>query len=244
MKRQIILDTETTGLSPEKGHRIIEIGCLEMINRRLTGSQLHFYLNPNRAIDVGAQEKHGLSVEFLSDKPVFGDIADELIEYLKSAELIIHNAPFDIRFIDSEFRLAKKSFFVMKHCTVIDTLLSARHKHPGKPNDLDSLCRRYQVNNEHREFHGALLDSHLLAQVYLAMTGGQEELFGEEGGGVKKTSMTQKIAVASSGVSQNRIHLPVIEDNAEELAAHENFLKEFKKKKNKTEIQKHKTFME
>ena len=175
--RQIVLDTETTGLEPEQGHRIIEIGCVEMINRRLTGRTFHHYLNPERDIDPGAQEVHGLSREFLSDKPLFGDVADEFLEFVGDAELVIHNAPFDVGFLDAELtRLARELPAMQVVCPVLDTLVLAREMHPGQRNSLDALCRRYQVDNSQRELHGALLDARILAEVYLAMTGGQAAL--------------------------------------------------------------------
>ncbi len=173
--RQIILDTETTGLNPLTGDRIIEIGCLEMIDRRLTGAKLHHYINPQRDIDPGAVAVHGLTVEFLSDKPVFADVADEIIEFLKDAELIIHNAPFDLGFLDMELGLLKRGKMIDHAASVIDTLKNAREMFPGRRNSLDALCERFSVSNDHRTLHGALLDSELLAEVYLAMTRGQED---------------------------------------------------------------------
>ena len=175
--RQIVLDTETTGLEPSQGHKIIEIGCVEMINRRLTGNNYHQYLQPDREIDEGAQAVHGISNEFLADKPRFSDIAKDFIEYIDGAELIIHNAPFDVGFLDHELKLAGKEFGQLSsYCTVVDTLVMARKMRPGKKNNLDVLCKEYSVNNAHRELHGALLDSELLAEVYLHMTGGQTHL--------------------------------------------------------------------
>jgi DNA polymerase III subunit epsilon len=174
--RQIILDTETTGLNPLTGDRIIEIGCLEMVDRRLTGNKLHHYINPQRDIDPGAVAVHGLTVEFLSDKPVFADVAHEIIEFFKGAELIIHNAPFDVGFLDAEFGILKLGKVNDHVAGVIDTLKNARDMFPGRRNSLDALCERFGVSNEHRTLHGALLDSELLAEVYLAMTRGQEDL--------------------------------------------------------------------
>lgn len=217
--RQIILDTETTGLYPDKGHRIIEIGCLEMINRRLTGSTLHFYINPERDIERAASEVHGITEKFLADKPLFKEIADELVAYLKGAELIIHNAPFDVAFLDHELKLTGKSFSpINDYCSIVDTLMIARHKHPGQHNNLDALCRRYQVDNSNRQYHGALLDAELLAQVYLMMTGGQTQLFeSTDSAESTKKIVTKKIKI-------DRVPLPVIHANAEELKAHENFI--------------------
>lgn len=175
--RQIVLDTETTGLDAKSGHRIIEIGCVEMINRKLTGNHFHYYINPEREIDAGAQEVHGISLEFLQDKPKFKEIVKAFIDYVEGAELIIHNASFDIGFLNAELRILKhKIKDVNKICTVTDSLLLAREKHPGQRNSLDALCKRYEVDNFNRELHGALLDSEILAEVYLRMTGGQTSL--------------------------------------------------------------------
>lgn len=176
--RQIILDTETTGLRVEEGHRMIEIGCLEMVNRRLTGKHFHYYLNPGREIEAGAQAVHGISNEFLQDKPVFASVANELVEFISGSELIIHNAPFDLSFLNYELSLLGKGFkLVTDYCQVIDTLVLARQIHVGQRNSLDALCKRYGVDNTKREWHGALLDASLLAEVYLAMTGGQGSFF-------------------------------------------------------------------
>ena len=175
--RQIVLDTETTGLEPSQGHRIIEIGCVEMINRRLTGNNYHQYIHPDREIDEGALAVHGISNEFLADKPRFDDIIADFIDYIDGAELIIHNAPFDVGFMDHEFRLAGTQFGTTSdYCTVTDTLVMARKMRPGKKNNLDVLCNEFEVSNAHRELHGALLDAELLAEVYLRMTGGQSSL--------------------------------------------------------------------
>ena len=175
--RQIVLDTETTGLEHRQGHRVIEIGCVELVNRRLTGNNYHQYLNPDREIDQGAIEVHGITNEFLADKPRFSDISQSLIDYLKGAELIIHNAAFDVGFLDAELALVNpESATIDDICGVHDTLLHARKLFPGQRNDLDSLCRRFEINNSHRELHGALLDAEILADVYLAMTGGQASL--------------------------------------------------------------------
>jgi DNA polymerase III subunit epsilon len=175
--RQIVLDTETTGLEPEQGHRIIEIGCIEVVNRRRTGRLFQRYLCPDREIDAGALQVHGLTEEFLKGQPRFGDIAAELMEFLRGAELIIHNAPFDVAFLDAELgRLPASPGRIGDHCLVLDTLQLARQMHPGQRNGLDALCKRYSVDNSHRELHGALLDADLLLEVYLAMTGGQGAL--------------------------------------------------------------------
>src|SRR6185436_17343925 len=177
--RQIVLDTETTGLEPELGHRIIEIGCVEILNRRPTGRTFHHYVNPEREIDKGALEVHGITAEFLQGKPRFADVAEELMAFISGAELVIHNAAFDVNFLDYELcRLAKAvatfdGRSVAKECRVLDSLALARQMHPGQRNNLDALCKRYSIDNSHREMHGALLDARILADVYLAMTGGQ-----------------------------------------------------------------------
>lgn len=177
MARQIVLDTETTGLEPSEGHRIIEIGCVEMIDRRLTGNNFHQYLQPEREIDAGAIEVHGISNEFLRDKPRFTEVAASLVDYLRGAELIIHNAAFDLGFLDHELQSLSGGFGrIQDYCQVTDSLALARKKHPGQRNSLDALCKRYEIDNSHRELHGALLDAEILADVYLAMTGGQRSL--------------------------------------------------------------------
>jgi DNA polymerase-3 subunit epsilon len=174
--RQVILDTETTGLNPATGDRIIEIGCVEVIDRRLTDRTFHYYVNPERDIDAGAFAVHGLSREFLSDKPLFGNIVEQLIEFVDGAEIVIHNAAFDLGFLDNEFALLKRPPFRGLAAKIIDTLLDARQMFPGKRNSLDALCDRFNISNEHRTLHGALLDAQLLAEVYIAMTRGQEDL--------------------------------------------------------------------
>ena len=172
--RQIILDTETTGLNPRSGDRIIEIGCVEILNRRLTGKNFHYYLNPERESDPGALAVHGLTSEFLSGKPTFADIVTEFCEFVRDAEIIIHNAPFDVGFLDAELEKVGLPVFSDHVQKVIDTLLQAKELHPGKRNSLDALCERYGISNSHRTLHGALLDAELLAEVYLAMTRGQD----------------------------------------------------------------------
>ena len=174
--RQIILDTETTGLNPRTGDRIIEIGCIEMLNRRPTGNTFHHYVNPGRESEPGALAVHGLTTEFLSDKPPFADIVDALCDFVKDAEILIHNAAFDVAFLDEELARLERPAFPTHCASVTDTLAMARELHPGKRNSLDSLCERYGVSNAHRTLHGALLDAELLADVYLAMTRGQESL--------------------------------------------------------------------
>jgi DNA polymerase-3 subunit epsilon len=215
--RQVVLDTETTGLEPEQGHRIIEIGCVELVNRRLTGRTFQHYLNPEREIDPGAQEVHGLSAEFLADKPFFRDVAEEFLEFVGGAELVIHNAPFDVGFLDAEFeRLEGQGTRVRDLCPVLDTLQLAREMHPGQRNSLDALCRRYEVDNSQRELHGALLDARILADVYLNMTGGQAAL-----------SLGAERASAATGQQVERrmdrsgLELVVLRASDEEVAAHE-----------------------
>jgi len=211
--RQIILDTETTGLEPRLGHRIIEIAGVELVNRRLTGRHFHRYVNPGRDSDEGALQVHGLTTEFLSDKPRFAEIVDELLEYIRGAELIIHNAPFDVGFIDHELALLRRKPLAT-HCpVVVDTLRMPKELHPGKRNSLDALCERYQVDNSGRTLHGALLDAELLADVYLAMTRGQDSLIGE----VEVVRTEQRAAAFDRG----SLELAVVRASAEELAAHE-----------------------
>ncbi len=172
--RQIVLDTETTGLETREGHRIIEIGCVELIERRFSNNHYHVYLNPEREMDAGAIEVHGITQDFLADKPVFRQEVDNFINFVKGAELVIHNAPFDVGFLNAELERLGSGYPSIEHyCTILDTLKLARTKHPGQRNSLDALCKRYQIDNSHRELHGALLDSEILADVYLRMTGGQ-----------------------------------------------------------------------
>ena len=173
MNRQIILDTETTGLDVTRNHKIIEIGCIELVDRKFTGKKFHQYLNPNREIDQGAISIHGITNEFLKDKPLFKDVKDDLLKFIDGAELIIHNAPFDIGFLEHEYKKAKHPVTLSDLCKIFDTLLYARRLHPGQKNSLDALCKRYSVDNSSRDFHGALLDARILSDVYLAMTGGQ-----------------------------------------------------------------------
>ena len=187
--RQIVLDTETTGLEISEGHRIIEIGCVEMIARRVNTNDYHQYLQPDREIDAGAIQVHGITPEFLADKPRFSDVVDDFMNYISGAELVIHNAPFDVGFLNYELKLAHSKWHCIEdHCTVLDTLTLARKMYPGQRNSLDALCKRLAINNTHRQLHGALLDSQILADVYLAMTGGQESLVlgndGDDEGGM------------------------------------------------------------
>ena len=222
--RQIVLDTETTGLEVAQGHRIIEIGCVELVNRKLTGNHYHQYINPHRAIDQGALEVHGITSEFLADKPAFESISAAFMEFVQGAELIIHNAPFDLGFLDSELqRLSPSSGSVVDRCTVIDTLVMARSKHPGQRNSLDALCQRYEVDNSQRDLHGALLDAEILADVYLAITGGQTALQLSGSGNDQNGQSRMEPIVRLSG---NRESLLVIKATPTELAAHENQLED------------------
>jgi DNA polymerase-3 subunit epsilon len=217
MTRQIVLDTETTGLNAKLGDRVIEIGCLELLNRRPTGNHFHHYLNPERASDEGAVKVHGISDEFLLDKPRFREIAAEFIEYIRDAELIIHNAPFDVEFLDQELALVKL-LPLSQHCAgVKDTLKLAKELHPGKKNSLDALCERYGVNNAHRTLHGALLDAELLAEVYLAMTRGQESL-------VMELEQAPAAVELATGVAAERTQLLVLAASEEEAAEHDQVL--------------------
>ncbi|GGE73376.1 DNA polymerase III subunit epsilon [Massilia psychrophila] len=215
--RQIVLDTETTGLNPRTGDRVIEIGCVELHNRMLTGNNFHRYLNPDRDSEEGALAVHGLTTEFLRDKPRFAEIAQELRDYVQGAEVIIHNAPFDLGFLNAEFKLLGLPTFT-EHCSsVIDTLVNAKEMHPGKRNSLDALCDRYGVSNAHRKLHGALLDAELLADVYLSMTRGQNSL-----------SMDMEEETTSDGVMLEVVPLAdtfVLAASADELAEHEGVMK-------------------
>ena len=217
--RQVILDTETTGLEPELGHRIIEIGCIEIVDRRRTGRLFHRYLCPDREIDAGALQVHGLTAEFLKGQPRFGDIAEELLEFLKGAELVIHNAPFDLAFLDSELTRVPGGFGrIADHCPVLDTLQLARQLHPGQRNGLDALCKRYTVDNSQRDLHGALLDAELLLEVYLAMTGGQGALTLDEAGEAQGGQTRVRRAKRPKGSLVVRLA------DGPELAAHEELL--------------------
>jgi len=219
--RQVVLDTETTGISPSDGHRIIEIGCLEVENRRLTGRSFHCYLQPDREIEAEAIAVHGITNEFLVGKPRFADIADEFMDFMSGAELIIHNAPFDIGFINHEFKLLNQDFgTVLEVCSVLDTLVLARQKHPAQKNNLNALARRYFVDHRERTYHGALLDAEILADVYLAMTGGQVGL--SLGDDSDAEGMSQETI---RRLDANRSLLKVIKATPDELLAHEDRLK-------------------
>lgn len=217
--RQVVLDTETTGLEPNMGHRVIEIGAVELQNRKLTGRHFHEYVNPEREIDDGALEVHGITTEFLADKPTFDRVAEPLIEFLKGAELIIHNAVFDVSFLDYELGLLPGEWPQIGHlCEVTDSLAIARKKHPGQKNNLDALCRRYMVDNSQRELHGALLDAEILADVYLLMTGGQTLLFA---GGQQSSDARRQTEQAASLADLN---LPLVKADVQTAAAHEAYL--------------------
>jgi DNA polymerase-3 subunit epsilon len=218
--RQIVLDTETTGLEVEQRHRVVEIGCIELFNRRLTGRSFHRYLNPERDIDEGAQQVHGLSRERLSSEPTFSQVHVEFLEFIRDAELIIHNAPFDVAFLNSELALIDSQHRIANLCRVLDSLALARQMHPGQRNNLDALCKRYSVDNSHRDYHGALLDARILAEVYLAMTGGQVTF-----------ALSAEADRVSAGASAARAARPlasrtilVIPADEDELAAHEHVL--------------------
>ena len=221
------LDTETTGLEPERGHRIIEIGCVELRNRRPTGATYHQYINPAREVDAGAMEVHGITNEFLADKPEFDAIAGEFLAFIDGAELIIHNAPFDVGFIDHEVKLNGLGWGgVADHCPVIDTLVMARKLHPGRRNNLDALCDRYFIDNSQRELHGALLDAEILADVYLAMTSGQTDL--ALGTGQQTEASREGDTVRRLGAG--RTALPVLLASDDEREAHREFIALLEKK--------------
>ena len=216
--RQIVLDTETTGIDPNDGHRIIEIGCVEVVERELTGRNYHVYINPEREVEAEAISVHGITNEFLADKPKFSEVADEFFEFIKGAELVIHNAAFDVGFMDSEFARVKPVRKTADHCGIVDSLAIARAKHPGQKNNLDALCKRYGIDNSNRELHGALLDAEILADVYLLMTGGQTALSLDADGG--EAGGAGRIRRASS----DRPRLAVVRASEEEDSAHREFM--------------------
>ena len=214
--RQIVLDTETTGLEPTQGHRIIEIGCIEISNRRITEQRYHQYLQPDRNIDAGASKVHGITNEFLQDKPRFADIVAEFIDFIRDAELLIHNASFDVSFLNNELSLLKKIWQSLnRYCQITDTLELARKVHPGQKNNLDALCKRYNVDNSNRQLHGALLDAEILAEVYLTMTGGQVSLLSTDS--QAKTNEHNSIR----RISEDRATLTTIAPSDKELQAHQ-----------------------
>lgn len=228
--RQIVLDTETTGLDPKAGHRVIEIGCVEMVNRRLTGKVFHQYLQPDREVEQGAVEVHGITNEFLADKPRMEDVIEQFVDFIRGAELIIHNAPFDVGFLNHEFALVGPGWGQIDDiATIIDTLVMAREIHKGQRNSLDALCKRYDVDNSSREYHGALLDSRILAEVYLAMTGGQTALLlqeeDEEADGRAQSSVAVPVTRSAP--------LRIIAASPEEQEAHEQFLATLRKSSDK-----------
>ncbi|NVJ61688.1 MAG: DNA polymerase III subunit epsilon [Gammaproteobacteria bacterium] len=231
--RQVVLDTETTGLEPSRGHKIIEIGCVEMIDRKLTGRHYHQYIQPDRVVDDGAIEVHGITNEYLADKPRFYEVVDDFIKFVDGAELVIHNAPFDIGFLDWELKCLDRGLGKMEdYCTVLDTLVLARQMFPGQKNSLDALCKRYGIDNSHRTLHGALLDSEILADVYLFMTGGQTALTlsshqdflnqGKQNAGIRRIKRSSP--------------LKVIKANTDELAKHESKLEDIRKASGKESI--------
>ncbi|MBM37467.1 MAG: DNA polymerase III subunit epsilon [Woeseia sp.] len=224
--RQIVLDTETTGLSIAQGHRIIEIGCIELVNRRLTGKELHFFINPDRDIDAGAEAIHGITRADLENKPRFEEIIREFLDFIKDAELIIHNASFDVGFLDHELKLmALEKCNIEDYATVLDTLSLARKMHPGQRNSLDALCKRYQVDASKRHIHGALIDSELLAHVYLAMTGGQTAMLLDE----EISDKTKYDPKSSSPLQKSIISLKVTKPDNQEINAHNEILEKIRK---------------
>ena len=230
--RQIFLDTETTGLNPESGDRIVEIGCIEMVNRRLTGETRHFYLNPQRKGSPEATRIHGLSDEFLADKPVFAAVAKELIDWLRGAEVIIHNAAFDVGFINAELKRINHSLFHTVAAKVTDTLLMARETYPGKANSLDALCKRLDVDSTHRKFHGALLDAGLLAEVYIRLTRGQDSLAIHRDDHGPGASSQESSTQADLSFDLSVFELEVIDPSPQELAAHEAVMADLDKASN------------
>ena len=223
--RQIILDTETTGLDPLQGHRVIEIGCVELEDRKPTGNHYQCYLNPEREVDIAAMEVHGISNEFLADKPVFAQVEAEFIDFVRGAELLIHNAPFDIGFLNNELRLSNAGNKQMEDlCGVLDTLVLARAKHPGQRNSLDALCKRYDVDNTQRELHGALLDAEILADVYLMMTSGQSNLSLQD-----ESEEVLKRRRRARKFDPQRTPLRVIVAGTDELRTHQDRLQEIEK---------------
>jgi DNA polymerase-3 subunit epsilon len=223
--RQIVLDTETTGLSTAKGHRVIEIGCLELNNRRITGREFHRFLNPERDIDEGAERVHGISRESLIDQPLFADIAEEFLDFVRDSELVIHNADFDVGFLEHELRLMEHAKpKITDHSMVLDTLSLARKLHPGQRNSLDALCKRYEVDASKRDVHGALIDAELLAKVYLAMTGGQAALSLDE----EEADLVSIFEESANQIRSDGLNLVVVRANDEEAAAHTAFVEKMR----------------
>lgn len=233
MGRQIVMDTETTGLETRDGHRIIEIGCVEVIDRKMTGHNYHQYLQPDRESDEGALEVHGITSEFLADKPRFNEVVVTFLDYIKGAELIIHNAPFDIGFLNYELsRLEGDWGDIQSICTITDSLTMAREMHPGQRNSLDALCKRYDINNAHRELHGALLDSEILGDVYLAMTGGQVTMSLDAKRDESAESEEDDVNIGHISLPQNA--LKVIRADATELGVHQERLSAIQEMSGKT----------
>jgi DNA polymerase-3 subunit epsilon len=227
--RQVVLDTETTGLEISQGNRIIEIGCVELVDRKLSGRHYHQYICPNREVEEGAFEVHGISNEFLADKPTFEQIVGDFMQFVDGAELVIHNAPFDIGFLNNELRLVGSAYPPMEQsCNIVDSLVLARHKHPGQKNNLDALCKRYGIDNTHRQLHGALLDAEILADVYLLMTGGQTALMLGQGNSDESSEVGEPGVVQP--VRLNGAALSVIRASAAELEAHHAYLDMLEKK--------------
>jgi DNA polymerase-3 subunit epsilon len=225
--RQIVLDTETTGLETSQDHRIIEIGCVELVNRKLTGKHYHQYINPQRKVDEGAMQVHGITHEFLEDKPLFENIIDDFLAFVGDSELVIHNAPFDVGFIDHELsKLSKQPKSITNLCNVLDTLALARNKHPGQRNNLDALCKRYMVDNSQRDLHGALLDAEILADVYLVMTGGQVNLNINNQSGSDEAASSSNSSIRR--LASDRSPLKVIKASDAELASHNKKLETIK----------------
>jgi DNA polymerase III subunit epsilon len=222
--RQIVLDTETTGLEVSDGHRVIEIGCIELVHRRPSGRSWHRYLRPEREVEPGALAVHGITNEFLASQPLFGEVAAEFLEFIDGAELVIHNAPFDVGFLDSELARAGTGKTIATVCGVLDTLALSRRMHPGQRNNLDALCKRYNVDNSGRDLHGALLDARILADVYLAMSGGQAAL-GLDAGPAEAT-------LAAGPAERGAVYIPVVAASPDELAAHERSLEAIERASN------------
>lgn len=226
--RQVVLDTETTGLEVSDGHRIIEIGCVELVHRRPSGRTWQRYLRPEREVDAGALAVHGITNEFLASQPLFADVAAEFLAFIEGAELVIHNAPFDVGFLDEELKRAGLERNVAATCRVLDTLTMSRKLHPGQRNNLDALCKRYGIDNSHRDLHGALRDARILVDVYLAMSGGQAAF------SLEATPVAGDAASASAAQLARRgsVHIPVVRANAEELVAHERALEAIERASN------------
>jgi DNA polymerase-3 subunit epsilon len=230
-KRYLVLDTETTGLEPRQGHKIIEIGCVELIERRMTGNNYQQFLNPEREIDEAALEVHGIELADLEDKPTFAQIADDFLAYVEGATLVIHNAAFDVGFLNHELGLLERNIGrITDYCEVVDTLLMAREMHPGQRNSLDALCQRYFISNEQRTLHGALLDSEILAEVYLRMTGGQLNLLGE----ADLTENSGKKIAETRALDPDRSPTKIIPASDKEIAEHEKWMKLLSEKKGAT----------